>query len=152
MGRATLGVIAGLAVVCVLLFLTFAALLMVLGESKTFMPGTFETSVTFNAAALFLGFLACMAGGMACRLVSRARGPVIVLAVLLFAVFTGLSLVQYQFADTGVRSTLVGVYEGFARARYPAWFAMTLPLLAVMGSLAGGGVVSEDATRVVTIE
>ncbi len=138
--RNILGVIGGYVALAVFLGLAFTVLYLVLGTDGSYKPDSWEVSGLWVGLTIPIGIMAALLGGWVCRLISKKRGAVTALAVVVLAL--GIGEAAYQFsreAPTRARPADIPVFEAASESRQPRWVAIANPIIGVVGVLLGGG-------------
>lgn len=151
MGRVIGAVVAGYAVMFVVVFLAFTGAYLAMGTDGAFQPGTYEVSVQWIAVSVVLSLLAAVAGGWVGARVAGPRSRQAILALCIVVLVLGIAgaLPMLMADDTSppVRPADVPNMEAMMNARTPLWIALLTPVLGVFGVLAGGRVAGEPVSR-----
>jgi hypothetical protein len=136
--RAIGAVLAGYAVMFVLVFLTFSGLYLALGADGAFEPGTYDVSSLWLVSSTILDVVAALAGGLTCALIARGGRAPLALALLVLALGLVMAIPVLQAsAASEPRSASVPNLEAMMKARTPVWVAFLTPLIGAIGVLAG---------------
>jgi hypothetical protein len=138
----------GLVVIYAGVFVAFAVTMVVMGPDRIFVPGSWQTSLTFVGITVALGFVAALAGGVATRLVTTHRSPAMVLGG--FVLITG--LISGVYGMTRERVEAPAREEGTTRddlrtaqergwVREPGWLAIANPFIGCAGVVIGSLIV-----------
>lgn len=147
--RSVIGVIVGYVVMFVLVAGAFSVLYLFLGAEGAYQEdGSWEVSPIWSAMAVVIGIVAAIGGGIVCRLISKRRGAVMALAVVVL-VLGGLSAVfaLQTEAPTEPRPADISFGDAASQSRQPAWLLVANPLIGAIGVLIGGGVVPSRGPR-----
>jgi len=144
--RAIGAVLAGYAVMFVLVFVTFSGLYLAFGADGAFEPGTYDVSTLWLASSTVLNIVAALAGGLTCALIARGgRAPVaLALFVLVLGLLMAIPVLQAPVASEP-RSAEVPNMEAMMNARTPVWVALLTPVIGAVGVLAGAALRRNDA-------
>lgn len=141
MGRVIGAVVAGYAVMLVVIFALSTLAWMMLGANRAFHPGTYETTLIWIGVSLAVSLFAAVLGGFACAAVSkgdaRATKGLAGLVIVLGIVFALPVLMQEP--STATRPDVVTMAAAMQNARQPGWVALLLPLLGAAGVVLGAG-------------
>jgi len=139
-------VLAGYAVMFVLVFLSLSGLYLCLGADGAFVPGTYEVSGLWLVCSTVLDIVAALAGGLACALVARGgRAPLaLALLVLVLGLLMAIPVLNAPPASEA-RTTAVPNMEAMMKARTPIWVAFATPLIGAAGVVAGAALRRKDA-------
>ena len=138
MGRAIVGVVVGYVAMFATLFLLFSGLYLVLGQERSFRPGSYEPSVLWTVASFVLGAAAVL-GGWVCARIARTATPPKVLAgvVLVVGLLSAVPVLVTASAPAEERTGAVGNLDAMMKAKQPAWVAVANPFLGSLGVLVG---------------
>lgn len=140
MVRSILGVILGYVVMFAVVFATFSACYLAMGADRAFQPGSYEPSILWLVVSFVLGFIAAVAGGWICALVSRGGRAPSVLAAVVVALGLGMAIPVFTGSapeKPQTRTHDVGNMEAMQSADTPKWVALVNPFLGAAGALAG---------------
>lgn len=138
MVRAILGVVLGYVVMFATIFLTFSGLYLILGQERSFQPGSYHPSVLWNAVSFALGIGAAVVGGVVCAHVARAATPPKVLAGLVLVIgLLSAAVVLTAATPDQERTGEVGNLDAMTKAKQPAWVALANPFVGCVGVLLG---------------
>ncbi|HYH66748.1 MAG TPA: hypothetical protein VD866_18790 [Urbifossiella sp.] len=139
MGRAIVGVVLGYVVMFATLFLLFSGLYLVLGQERSFEPGSYEPSLLWTVVSFALGAVAAVVGGYVCARIARAATPPKVLAGLVLVIGLVFAVPVLRAASTPAeeRTGDVGNLDAMMKAKQPAWVALANPFLGFVGVLVG---------------
>lgn len=138
-------VLAGYAVMFVLVFLSFSGLYLTIGPDGAFVPGTYDVSALWLVCSTVLNIVAALAGGLVCALVARggkAAGALAALVLLLGLLMAIPVLKAPQVSEP--RSAAVPNMEAMMKARTPVWVALLNPVIGAVGALAGAALRRQD--------
>ena len=138
MARSILAVIVGYAAFCLLIFVTFTALYLLLGADASFRPGSYHPSTLWIALSLVLGILSAVAGGYVCATLARGgRAPLALAAlVLVLGLLINIPVIMTP-DDNAVRAGAVSNMEAMQKAKQPTWVMLLNPFLGVACVLVG---------------
>ena len=139
MGRAIVGVVLGYVVMFATIFVTFSGLYLVLGQERSFEPGSYDPSLLWTVVSFALGAVAAVVGGITCASIARAATPPKVLAGLVFVIGLASAVPVLRAASTPAeeRTGDVGNLDAMMKAKQPAWVAVANPFLGFVGVLIG---------------
>lgn len=140
MVRKILGVIFGYFTMVFLIMGLFMIAYAVVGTEMAYRPDSYEVSMLWIVISAILGFIAAIAGGLVCSIVSQDRNTSYVLALLVLV----LGLVMAVMVTMGqrpdeVRTGDVTQSEVMQKTQQPVWVAYMNPLIGVLGVYIGGG-------------
>ena len=131
------GVFLGYVAMFVTIFLAFSGLYLLLGSARTFQEGSYEVTWSWLLGSILLSFVAAMIGGKVCAIITGRPTAVMTLAVVVL-VLGVLSAVGADAGKLTVRTGDASLYEAIVNAKEPTWFTLLLPIVGVVGVLAGG--------------
>jgi hypothetical protein len=139
MGRAIVSVVLGYVVMFATMFVLFSGLYLLLGQERSFEPGSYDPSVLWNVASFALGAVAAVVGGYVCARIARAATPPKVLAgvVLVIGLISAVPVVLAAGTPAKERTGDVGNLAAMMQAKQPAWVAVANPFLGFVGVLVG---------------
>ena len=139
MGRAIVSVVVGYVTMFAAIFLAFSGLYLLLGQDRSFRPGTYEPSVLWTAVSFALGLLASVLGGYVCARIARAATPPKVLAgvVLVIGLLSAIPVLMAAATPAETRTGEVGNLDAMMKAKQPAWVAVANPFVGLAGVLLG---------------
>ena len=138
--RSILGVIAAYVVIFIILFCVLTGAYFAMGPDRAFEPGSYTPSVLWDVIEIVVGLGAAVAAGALCIAITRKRGAVTALAVVIL-VLGLLSAIPAFMAAGGpaeVRTGSVSNLEAMMKAKPPAWMALLNPVIGIAGVLVGG--------------
>lgn len=138
MGRAILAVVAGYAVMFIVVFVLLTAAYFALGTDGAFKEGSFEPSTPWVIIMFLVGLLAAIVGGFVCTKIAPRTGPLyglIAVIVLLGLVSVGGSM---AVEDPGPRSSDLSSMEAMMSAVTPIWVNVGNIIVGIFGTLFGG--------------
>lgn len=156
MVRGVSGVLVGLVVAWAGVFATSAVTLWTLGPDRVFAPGMWTHSTTYLLVTLATGFVAALAGGVACELVARDRRAAGALAgvIIVLGIITGAAAVRggagagpapAREAGTNWQDVRSAYRQGWVRT--PEWLLVVNPLVGAAGVLVGALLVPRRGAR-----
>jgi hypothetical protein len=146
MTRTVLGVILGYVVMFVIVFVTLTVSYLVLGMERTFQSGSFDVTALWIFVMLVFSFLAAIAGGKVCRIVSgRGLGLILLVALVLVLGLVSAVPALYAVETTAVRTGEVSNLQAMMNAKEPKWVSVLLPVIGVIGVVIGGRAKKETA-------
>ena len=138
------GVILGYVVMFALVFVTFTGAYFLLGVERTFQPGSYEATMTWNVASVVLGLASAMVGGIVCLAITRSQtGPRVLAAVVLLIGLASAVPVLTGAPAPATRGPEVSNTEAMMNARQPVWAALANPFIGAFGVLLGARLKSE---------
>ncbi|MFO0796762.1 MAG: hypothetical protein U0804_04740 [Gemmataceae bacterium] len=137
--RAVAAVVVGYVVMFATIFLSFSALYLLLGQERSFQPGSYEPSLLWNAVSFALGIGAAVFGGVVCVSIARAATPPKVLAglVLVIGLLSAVPVLMAAATPAEERTGDVGNLDAMMKAKQPAWVALANPFVGFVGVLLG---------------
>ncbi|WP_145233736.1 hypothetical protein [Urbifossiella limnaea] len=137
--RAVAAVVVGYVVMFATIFLTFSALYLLLGQERSFQPGSYEPSLLWNAVSFALGIGAAVLGGVVCASIARAAKPPKVLAgfVLILGLLSAVPVLMAAATPAEERTGDAGNLDAMMKAKQPAWVALANPFVGFVGVLLG---------------
>ncbi|MEC9372208.1 MAG: hypothetical protein VYC34_00115 [Planctomycetota bacterium] len=144
--RNVLGVIGGYIAMFIAVFVTFTALYLAIGADRAFKPESFEPSMLWTVASIVVSIAAAVIGGLVCGLISKSRGAVISLAVVVVVLGLAMAipaLFGVAPADLGPRSGDLSNLEAMQQARPPVWTLIVNPIIGAVGAIIGGFMVTK---------
>jgi Ca2+/H+ antiporter len=136
------GVILGFIATFVTEFFVLTGLFLLLGTDRTFAPGSYDVTALWMIAHLLVVFIAAIAGGKVCAIISQRSAAVKTLAALLLILGIIGSMPSLRAGTPTARTGEVGNFQAIAFAKEPTWFLLLVPLVGVAGILNGGRVKS----------
>ena len=132
-------VILGYAVMAALVFATFTLAYFAMGADKAFQPGTYDVTPLWLAVSFVLSLIAAVFGGKVCASVGRKSSAVngLVGLVLILGLLSAVPAFTTS-SSVIVRAGDVPNLEAMMNAKEPAWFALLLPVIGVVGVKIGG--------------
>jgi xanthosine utilization system XapX-like protein len=139
MGRAIVGVLVGYVAMFAAIFLAFSGLYLILGQERSFRPGSYEPSILWTAVSFALGIGAAILGGFVCARIARTTTPPNVLAGLVFGIgiLSAIPVVMAASTPAEARTGDVGNLDAMMKAKQPAWVAVANPFVGLAGVLLG---------------
>jgi xanthosine utilization system XapX-like protein len=139
MGRAILSVIVGYVAMFAVIFFAFSGLYLVLGQERSFEPGSYDPSLLWNVLSFALGIGAAVLGGIVCSSIAKTAAPPKVLAglVLVIGLLSAIPVVMEASAPAEARTGDVGNLDAMMKARQPVWVAFANPFVGFVGVLIG---------------
>jgi hypothetical protein len=139
MGRAIVSVVVGYVAMFAAIFLACSGLYLLLGQDRSFRPGTYEPSVLWTVVSFALGAGAAVLGGYVCAGIARTATPRTVLAgvVLVIGLLSAIPVLMAAATPAEARTGEVGNLDAMMRAKQPAWVAVANPFLGLAGVLVG---------------
>lgn len=149
MGRAIVSVVVGYVVMFATIFLTFSGLYFVLGQERSFEPGSFDPSVLWNVVSFALGAVAAVVGGYVCSRIARTATPPKVLAglVLVIGFLSAVPVLMAAATPAKERTGDVGNLDAMTQAKQPAWVAVANPFLGFVFVLVGARLRTRSAAH-----
>ncbi len=139
MGRAIVSVVVGYVTMFATIFLAFSGLYLLLGQDRSFQPGSYEPSALWTAVSFALGAGAAVLGGVVCAGIARTATPPKVLAgvVLVIGLLSAAPVLMAASTPAEARTGEVGNLDAMMRAKQPAWVALANPFVGLAGVLLG---------------
>jgi hypothetical protein len=123
----------------VIVFITLTASYLVLGMDRTFQPGSFDVTWLWIFVMLVFSFLAAIAGGKVCRIVSGTRlGLILLVALVVVLGLVSAVPALYAVEATAVRTGEISNLQAMMNAKEPKWVSVLLPVIGVIGVVIGG--------------
>ena len=140
-------VVAGYAVMALIVFVSFSLAFLALGAERTFQPGSYAVTTTWVVVSFVLGFVAAVAGGLVCGLIARADTAPRVLAALVIVLGLAMAVPAVTSPPAPpTRGPAVSNTEAMMNAREPLWMALANPFLGAFGVLLGAHLRNEPST------
>jgi len=138
--RSALAVILGYVVMVVIVFSTLTGSYLGLGVTKVFHPGTYEVTSMWLAIMFVFSLAAAVVGGMVCASVAKGKGAVtaLMVLVLILGILSAIPAITASNGTPAIRTGDVPNLEAMMNGREPAWFALLLPVIGVVGVMIGG--------------
>ena len=140
--RSIAGVVLSLVAMAAFVFAGSIALWFALGVDRVLAQGSFDGTLLLNGWSVAVSIVGAVAAGWLCFRISESRTAVIVLACLCLVMGLGNALGQRGKPEPGPRAPGLSVVEAVKLRKEPGWFTLLVPVVGVLGSLAGGGVLS----------
>jgi hypothetical protein len=137
MFRIVSGVFLGYVAMFVFIAFGIIGLFLAFGTDRTFQAGSYEVTSLWLVGSLILSFIAAGVGGKVCGIITGRPAAVKTLAAAVL-VLGVLSAVSADASRLTVRTGDVSTREAIVNAKEPIWFELLLPIVAVVGVLAGG--------------
>jgi hypothetical protein len=135
--RAIVAVVAGYAVIVLVVALTFSAAYTMMGVDGAFEPGTYAVSTQWLVASIGLSILGAVAGGAVASAILRSSENI--LAALVLVVGLGLAVLTPHAPDgeAPLRLGELSSLEAIQNARQPTWLMYLNPVLGAVFVLVG---------------
>lgn len=146
MGKKILAVIAGYLSMAITVFVSFTVLYLILGPEGSFVPQSYQVSLTWIFSSIFLSLFAAIIGGFVCQLIAKNRNTSLVLAGIVFilgiaaAVPTLTTPSEYAHQP---REGSVGNMDAMQRAQQPPFILILNPIISAIGVYFGSRLKSE---------
>jgi hypothetical protein len=139
MGRAIVSVVVGYVVMFAAIFLAFSGLYLLLGQDRSFRPGSYEPSVLWTVVSFVLGAGAAVLGGYVSAGIARTATPPKVLAgvVLVIGLVSAVPVLMAAATPAEARAGEVSNLDAMTKAKQPAWVAVANPFVGLAGVLLG---------------
>lgn len=138
MGRAIAGVVVGLIVSWVVVFVGLTAAFFALGLEKIYKPGVYEVSTTWILVSIVVGLAAALIAGVTCAKIANATKPAFVLALVMFVLGIGMVFVEMGKDHTPQpRTGDAQMFDAMSKTTQPVWVAMLNPVIGAVGVIAG---------------
>lgn len=136
--RAIGAVVAGYAVMFVVVFSTFSGLYLAIGADGAFKPGTYDVSMLWIAVSSVLNIVAALAGGIVCASIARGgKAPLALAALVIVLGLVSAVMIMQTPPSNEPRTADVPNMEAMMKARTPLWVAFLNPVIGAVGALAG---------------
>ena len=146
MVRKILAVLAGYLSMAITVFVSFTVLYLILGPEGSFVPQSYQVSLTWIFSSIVLSLIAAVIGGFICQLIAKNRNAAIVLAGIVFilgiatAVPTLTTPSEYAHQP---REGSVGNMDAMQRAQQPPFILILNPIIGAIGVYFGSRLKSE---------
>jgi|CXWL01.1.fsa_nt_gi hypothetical protein len=141
MGRSILSVLAGYAVMFVIIMLGLSAGYLTLGADRAFQPSTYDVTATWLVLWFVVSLVAALGGGAVARLVAKG-GPGVrwlaIVVLVLGVICAYLDRNKERVPNLRPAELTVSNSDAAERARQPAWVLWVTPLVGAAGVLLGG--------------
>ena len=139
MTRMLFGVLAGCAILFMLIVANFSAAYFVMGADRAFRPGSYEPTISWLVVSRLLGFLAAVVAGWMAASIDGARRAARWLAVLVVVIGILLTFPSLfvPITNPGPREGSVANFDAMQRIQTPRWARLSSPILGAAGVLAG---------------
>ena len=139
MGRAIVSVVVGYVVMFAAIFLLFSGLYLLLGQTLSFRPDSYEPSALWTAVSFALGIVAAVLGGHVCARLARTATPPKVLAgvVLVIGLLSAVPVLMAAATPAEARTGAAGNLDAMMKAKQPTWVALANPFVGFVGVLLG---------------
>ncbi|MBK7707669.1 MAG: hypothetical protein IPN69_06435 [Acidobacteria bacterium] len=139
MARNILAVVIGYISIFFFVFVTFTLLYLALGPTQTFVPGTFDVTMTWVVPSVALSIFCGIAGGFICAKIGADSRAVTWLAVTVFVLGILMALPMiFSAPPSGIRDNNLANMEAMMQARQPLWVAVVNPIIGALSVLIGG--------------
>jgi MFS family permease len=137
--RAVIAVVVGYAAMFALVAASFTVIQLGLGNERVFRAGSYEVSGLFLALAIGVSTLVALVGGYVAAIISRSwRGPAaLAVAVALLGAVELVMRWKQLDSPAPARAGDVTPFDAAQKARQPKWYLEALPVIGVVGVLAG---------------
>lgn len=146
MGKKILAVIAGYLSIAITVFLSFTVLYLILGSEGSFVPQSYQVSLTWIFSSIILSLVAAVVGGFVCQLIAKNRNTSIVLAGIVFILGIAAALPTLtnpsEYAHQPREGT-VGNFDAMQRAQQPPSILILNPIIGAVGVYFGSRLKSE---------
>jgi len=138
------GVIVGYLSMFVVVFVSLTAAYLGMGADRAFKPGLYEVTGLWLAVMFVVSIVAALVGGKVCALIAKSPKAVFALAglVLVLGLLSAIPTLTAPAGEPKPRTGDVPNAEAMMSAKQPAWVALLMPVIGVVGTLAGGRVKS----------
>ena len=140
--RIIAGVVAGYTAMALVVFLSLTAAYLAMGADRAFQPGVYDVTALWLVVMFLVSLIAAVIGGKVCALLGKSRKAVLALAglVLVLGLLSAIPALKPPPGEPPARTGEVPNLEAMMKARQPAWVALLLPVIGVVGVLFGGRV------------
>ena len=141
------GVIIGYLSMFVVVFISLTAAYLTMGADRAFKPGLYEVTGPWLAVMFIISIVAAVLGGKVCALIAKNSKAVFALAgvVLVLGLLSAIPTLTAPAGDPKPRTRDVPNAEAMMNAKQPVWVCLLMPVIGVVGTLAGGRVKSAPA-------
>jgi len=135
-----IGVIVGYLAMFIVVFTSLTAAYLGMGADRAFKPGLYEVTTLWLAVMFIVSIVAALVGGKVCALIGKSQKAVFGLAglVLVLGLLSAIPALTSPAADPKLRTGGVPNMEAMMNAKQPVWVALLMPVIGVVGTLAGG--------------
>ena len=143
------GVIVGYLSMFVVVFISLTAAYLGMGADRAFKPGLYEVTGLWLAVMFVVSIVAALVGGKVCAVIAKSSKAVFALAglVLVLGLLSAIPTLTAPTGEPKPRTADVPNAEAMMSAKQPVWVALLMPVIGVVGTLAGGRVKSTSPTR-----
>src|SRR4051812_17388797 len=138
MGRVIGAVIAAYVVMWTLMVAVFSAAWMLLGSQGSFQPGTWRTSLPWIAVSLAGSLFAAVPASRLAAVIARGNRRALqglVLLTLILGLVMAIPVLTRTEGTIAGRPSVVSMQAAFTYAAQPAWLALLMPFLGVVGAV-----------------
>jgi hypothetical protein len=134
------GVVGGFVAMRLFVFVTTGISLLVLGADRVFALSSYDVTWLWLIVSLVLSFVAAIVAGAVCRRIASGSGAVMALAtlVLIVGVVSAVPVLSASSQDSAARAEEISVMDAMTNAKQPAWAALLLPWVGLVGVMIGG--------------
>jgi hypothetical protein len=138
--KAVGGVVGGYVAMRLFVFVTTAISFLVMGADRVFALSSYDVTWLWLVVSLVLSLVAAIVAGAVCRRIAKGSGPVMGLAtlVLIVGVVSAVPVLTASSQDSAARAEEVSVMDAMRSAKQPAWTALLLPWVGLVGVMIGG--------------
>lgn len=140
MGRSIAGAVVGYVVVALIVMGCFTAAFLTGGADFAFHPGTTDVTMGWMLMSLAVSLLSAIAGGYVAAMVGGGSGAravqFLIVLVLVLGVVSAVMQIGKEIPD--IDPANLSNFEAANYAVQPTWFALTLPVLGMVGVWFGG--------------
>ncbi|MBU6414507.1 MAG: hypothetical protein KGS45_13690 [Planctomycetes bacterium] len=134
-GAMALSLIVSRLLMILLLFLAYAAI----GVERTFEAGAYTVTPLWLTILTLVGVASLMVAGYVCRAICKQMKTVQGLAILFLVFGMVAAASNLRARDPGPRAGEVTFLDAFTDSVKPTWYSFTMPVLAYVAILIGGG-------------
>jgi hypothetical protein len=135
-------VILGYLSMAIVVFICLTAAYLAMGADRAFKPGLYEVTASWLMVMFIVSIGAALVGGKICALIAKNSKAVMALAglVLVLGLLSAAPSLAAPSGEVKARTGDVPNMEAMMNAKQPAWVALLMPLIGVVGVLISGRV------------
>jgi len=142
------GVILGYLAMALVVFISLTVAYLSMGADRAFKPGVYEVTMLWLTVMFVVSIVAAIVGGKVCALIAKNVKATFALAglVLILGLLSAIPSFTSAGSESKARTGDVPNTEAMMSAKQPAWVALLMPVIGVVGVMLGGRGKSLPAT------